>query len=133
MDRYALLAALTELQVLEGLRTAAPRILPVVITTHGELCAGALRLQEWLTACYKERLLLEPDRDDGLKLSDLLADFRQNFHSSLLVAACRSHSDMLTSAGRVFRRGRVTSTLLPGVHEAVMELISDEAPTSDSD
>jgi hypothetical protein len=52
LDRYALLAALVERQVLQGLRTAAPTILPVAISTHGELCPGAVRLQEWLAGKY---------------------------------------------------------------------------------
>ena len=41
-DRYALLAALVERQVVERRREVSPRILPVVISTHGELCNGAL-------------------------------------------------------------------------------------------
>ena len=75
LDRYSLLAALAERQVLDKLRAAAPVILPVAISTHGELCPGAVRVQEWLTAKYRERLVLEGDRDDGEKLEDLTAPF----------------------------------------------------------
>jgi hypothetical protein len=81
LDRYSLLAALAERQVLDGLRAVAPVILPVAVSTHGEFCPGAVRVQEWLTSKYRERLLLEGDRDDGEKLEDLTAAFRGEFRS----------------------------------------------------
>ena len=102
LDRYALLAALTERQVLDGLRTAAPTILPVAVSTHGEFCPGAVRMQEWLTGKYRERLLLEGDRDDGEKTEGLTTAFRQEFLSSLLVASCKGLADMLLAAGMPF-------------------------------
>ena len=40
-------------------------ILSVAVSTHGEFCPGAVRLQEWLTEKYRARVLLEGDRDDG--------------------------------------------------------------------
>ncbi len=40
LDRYALLAAITERQFLDGWRPVAPLVLPVVLTTHGEFCPG---------------------------------------------------------------------------------------------
>ena len=52
LDRYSLLAALAERQVLDGLRAVAPVILPVAVSTHGEFCPGAVRVQEWLTSKY---------------------------------------------------------------------------------
>jgi hypothetical protein len=107
LDRYALLAALTERQALDGLRTAAPTILPVAVSTHGEFCPGAVRLQEWLTSKYRARLLLEGDRDDGEKTEDLTAAFRREFRSSLLVASCKGMADMLLAAGMPFAGKRV--------------------------
>ena len=65
LDRYSLLAAMVERQVLDGLRTAAPLILPVVVSTHGEFCPGTVQLQEWLVERYRARLRLEGERDDG--------------------------------------------------------------------
>ena len=97
-----MLAALTERQVLDRLRTAAPIILPVAISTHGEFCPGAVRMQEWLTGKYRERLLLEGDRDDGEKTEDLTAAFRREFRSSLLVASGKGLADMLLAAGMPF-------------------------------
>ncbi len=47
LDRYALLAAMVERQVLGGRRTA-PLILPVVVSTHDEFCPGAVPLQRGL-------------------------------------------------------------------------------------
>ena len=102
LDRYALLAALVERQVLQGLRTAAPSILPVAVSSHGEFCPGAVRLQEWLVGKYRARLRLEGDRDDGEKLESLTADFRREFRSSLLVASCKGLADMLLAAGMPF-------------------------------
>jgi hypothetical protein len=102
LDRYALLAALAERQVLDGLRIAVPAILPVAVSTHGEFCPGAVHVQEWLTAKYRERLMLEGDRDDGEKLEDLTAAFRGEFRSSLLVAMCKGLADMLLAAGLPF-------------------------------
>ena len=99
LDRYALLAALAERQALDGLRSTAPIILPVAVSTHGEFCPGAVRVQEWLTGKYRARLLLEGDRDDGEKTEDLTAAFRREFRASLLVASCKGLADMLLAAG----------------------------------
>jgi hypothetical protein len=98
LDHYSLLAALAERQVLDGLRAVAPVILPVAVSTDGEFCPGAVRVQEWLTSKYRERLLLEGDRDDGEKLEDLTAAFR----SSLLIASCKGLVDMLLAASMPF-------------------------------
>ena len=102
LDRYALLAALAERQVLDGLRTAAPFILPIAVSTHGEFCPGAVRMQEWLTGKYRARLLLEGDREDGEKTEGLTAAFRREFRSSLLVASSKGLADMLLAAGMPF-------------------------------
>ena len=102
LDRYSLLAALAERQVLDGLRAVAPVILPVAVSTHGEFCPGAVHVQEWLTSKYRERLVLEGDRDDGEKLEDLTAAFRGELRSSLLVASCKGLADMLLAAGMPF-------------------------------
>ena len=101
-DRYALLAAITERQVQDGLRTAPPLIMPVAVSTHGELCAGAVRLQEWLVEKYRARLQLEGDRDDGAEEAALTAAFRREFRASLIAAVARGHSDMLAAAGLPF-------------------------------
>ncbi len=53
LDRYSLLAAMAQRQILDGLRTAAPLILPVVVSTHGEFCPGTVQLQEWLVQQYR--------------------------------------------------------------------------------
>jgi hypothetical protein len=102
LDRYALLSALVERQAQDGLRTAAPSILPVAVSTHGEFCPGAVRLQEWLTSKYRSRLLLEGDRDDGENIESLTADFRREFRSSLLVASFKGLANMLLAAGMPF-------------------------------
>ena len=81
------------------MRRAAPLFLPVVATTHGELCPGAIRLTEWLVHKYRARLLLEGDRDDGETVEDLTAAFRREFRQSLTVAVARGHAEMLRSAG----------------------------------
>jgi len=64
-DKYALLEAIVERQLISGLRSHAPRILPVAISTHGEFCAGAVELQDWLADKFERRLENEGSRDDG--------------------------------------------------------------------
>jgi hypothetical protein len=103
LDRFALLAALAERQTQDGLRSSAPMILPVAVSTHGEFHPGAVRLQEWLTEKYRARVLLEGDRDDGQKPETLTTAFRQDFRTSLLVASCKKGlADMLAAAGMLF-------------------------------
>ena len=114
LDRYALLAALAERQVLDGLRIAVPAILPVAVSTHGEFCPGAVHVQEWLTAKFRERLMLEGDRDDGEKLEDLTAAFRGEFRSSLLVAMYKGLADMLLAAGLPFAVRAAAARSVPG-------------------
>ena len=131
LDRYALLSALVERQVVDGLRDA-PRILPVVLSTHGELCPGALQLQEWLVDKYRLRLELEGERDDGRKVAELVADFRHNFHVSLLVAVVQGHADMLTTAGNIFRKGLARSSMLTALSQT-NDADADADTDSDSD
>jgi len=104
LDRYALLAAVVQRQVLDKVRSSAPLILPVVATTHGEFCPGALHLQEWLVEKYRARLHLEGERDDGVEIQTLTAAFRRDFRQSLLVAVCKGMTAMLTAAGLPFHR-----------------------------
>jgi len=110
LDRYSLLATLVEQQVLDKLRSQAPAILPVAVSTHGEFCPGAVRLQEWLCEKFRARLLLEGDRDDGQKLVDLVSGFRHEFRSSLLVASAKGTADMLNAAGLPFKKRGVQTT-----------------------
>ena len=63
-DKYALLEAIVERQLISGLRSRAPRILPVAISTHG---TGAVELQDWLADKFERRLENEGSRDDGQK------------------------------------------------------------------
>ena len=105
LDRYALLGAMVERQVLSGLRTAAPLVLPVVVSTHGEFCPGTVQLQEWLVERYRARLRLEGERDDGEKEDDLVTAFRCELRAALLVATAKGTAEMLAAAGRPFRKG----------------------------
>jgi hypothetical protein len=99
LDRYALLAAIAQRQLLDGMRPVAPLLLPVVVSTHGEFCPGAVELQEWLVEKYRLRLLLEGPRDDGEALEDLTACFRRELRASLLIAMIRGTSASLNAAG----------------------------------
>jgi hypothetical protein len=105
LDRYSLLAAMVQRQILDGLRTAAPLILPVVVSTHGEFCPGTVQLQEWLVQQYRARLRLEGEREDGEKEDDLITSFRCELRAALLVATAKGTAKMLTVAGRPFRKG----------------------------
>ncbi len=99
IDRYALLAAIAERQLLDDMRPVAPLVLPVVVSTHGEFCPGAVELQEWLVEKYRLRLLLEGPRDDGEVPEDLTACFRRELRASLLLAMIRGTSASLNAAG----------------------------------
>jgi len=105
LDRYSLLAAMVERQVLAGLRSAAPLILPVVISTHGEFCPGTVQLQEWLVGQYRARLQLEGERADGVGEDELCTAFRCELRAALLVATAKGTAEMLAVAGRPFCKG----------------------------
>jgi hypothetical protein len=76
LDRYLLLAAMVQRQILDGPRTAAPLMLPVRVSTHGEFCPVTVQLQEWLLQQYRARLRLEGEREDGEKENNLITSFR---------------------------------------------------------
>ena len=143
LDRYALLAAMTQRQVLDGLRIVAPLILPVVVSTHGEFCPGTVQLQEWLVERYRARLRLEGDREDGEKEDDLITAFRCELRAALLVATAKGTAEMLAVAGRPFRKGDAQRTgAWPGARAAAArsvgngaddEVISDSDNNNDSD
>jgi hypothetical protein len=142
LDRYSLLAAMVERQVLAGLRSAAPLILPVVISTHGEFCPGTVQLQEWLVGQYRARLQLEGEREDGMGEDELCTAFRCELRAALLVATAKGTAEMLAVAGRPFCKGGAQrSGAWPGAgapaartagHGAVDSAISD-SDNSDND
>ncbi len=86
-------------QLISGLRSRAPRILPVAISTHGEFCTGAVELQNWLADKFERRLENEGSRDDGQKETKLIAEFRNSLRTSLLVGLAKGHAQMLRAAG----------------------------------
>jgi len=134
LDRYALLEAMVERQALAGLRSAAPLILPVVISTHGELCPGTVRLQEWLVERYRARLRLEGERDDGMDEDDLITAFRCELRAALLVATAKGTAEMLAVAGRPFRKGGAQrNTAWPGARTQVARAAGDGAEEEVSD
>ena len=138
LDRYSLLAAMVERQVLAGLRSAAPLILPVVISTHGELCPGTVELQEWLVQQYRARPRLEGERDDGMEEDHLITTFRCELRAALLVAMAKGTAEMLAVAGKPFnKRGAQRSGAWPGARApAAREAGDDTEDTtnfSDSD
>jgi hypothetical protein len=88
LDRYALLAAIVEKQFLDGWRPVALLVLPVVLTTHGQFCPGAIELQEWLVEKYRLRLLLEGPREDGEEPEDLRPHGTLSARAARLAADC---------------------------------------------
>ena len=52
--------------------------IPFVVSDNGEFGPLAQKFQEWLVGCYKDLIIAKP-RDDGLKLNDLVRDFRRRF------------------------------------------------------
>jgi hypothetical protein len=99
LDRYALLATIAERQFLDGWRPMAPLVLPVVLSTHGEFCPGAVELQEWLVEKYRLRLLLEGHREDGEEPEYLTTRFRHELRASLLIAMIQGTVAILNAAG----------------------------------
>ncbi len=68
-------------------------------STHGEFCAGAVELQDWLADKFERRLENEGSRDDGQKETKLIAEFRNTLRTSLLVGLAKGHAQMLRAAG----------------------------------
>ena len=141
LDRYALLEAMTEQQVRHGRRSAAPRILPMIVSSHGEFCPGIAQLQQWLAERYRERLRLEGEREDGEKEDDLLATFQCELRAALLVATAKGTAEMMASAGRPYRKDGAQrsdfwlGTRAPGACAAegtADEAINDDSSSSDS-
>ena len=136
VDRYSLLEAMVERQVLAGLRTAAPLFLPAVISTHGEFCPGTVQLQEWLVEQFRARLRLEGERADGESEDDLITAFRCELRAALLVATAKGTAEMLAVAGRPFRKGGAQrngawpGARVPAARAAVDG--TDDMPVSDS-
>ncbi len=64
---------------MDGLSAAGPVILPVAVSAHGEFCPGAVQVREWLSAKYRERLVLTGDSDCGEKLEDVIVASVANF------------------------------------------------------
>ena len=134
LDRYALLEAMLERQVLDGLRADTPLILPAVVTTHGEFCPGTVQLQEWLEERFRERLRLAGDRDDGETEDSLVTAFRCELRASLLVATAKGTAEMLLVAGRPFRKDRVhDSGAEPRTFAGDVTVVSDSDTAADSD
>jgi hypothetical protein len=136
VDRYSLLEAMVERQVLAGLRTAAPLFLPAVISTHGEFCPGTVQLQEWLVEQFRARLRLEGERADGENEDDLITAFRCELRAALLVATAKGTAEMLAVAGRPFRKGGAQhSGAWPGARVPAARAPddgTDDTPVSDS-
>jgi hypothetical protein len=84
LNKNALLKAICERQVLYGLRSRPPRILPMAMTTHGECCPGTGDLLGWLVNKF-ERLHNEGEHDEGPKVMQLVAGFRNTPRTSLQV------------------------------------------------
>ena len=85
-----------------------PEILPVVMTTHGEMGLGTIRMQELLTAAYKRRIMAEGKRSDGLNPTSLSASFRNLFRDLIQVAVARGTGYMLCEAGQLLPGPRLT-------------------------
>ncbi len=91
--------------MLAGLRTAAPLILPAVISTHGEFCPGTVQLQGWLVEQFRARLRLEGERADGENEDDLVAAFRCELRAALLVATAKGTAEMLPQGRGAAQQG----------------------------
>ena len=105
-----------------------PLILPVVVSTHGEICPGTVQLREWLVQQYRARLRLEGEREDGEKEDDLITSFRCELRAALLVATAKGTAEMLTVAGRPFRKGAAQgSSAWPGARAFAQRAAEDGA------
>ena len=85
--------------------------------------------------CYRARLRLEGERDDGEKEDDLITAFRCELRASLLVATAKGTAEMLAVAGRPFRKGGAQgSGALPGaLAPAARDAMDGAQDTADSD
>jgi hypothetical protein len=107
--------AIAKKQHLDGLRSCPPSFLAAAVTTSGELSKDFLFLHQWLTARYREKLMREGDRDDGMKVHDLTPAFRANLRVSICVpvAIARGMAMQLLAAGLPGKCTRNAPALLP--------------------
>jgi hypothetical protein len=63
------------------------------------LYAGTGELLNWLVTKFEQRLHNEGERDDGQKVMQLVAGFRNSLRTSLQVSLAKGQSQMLRAAG----------------------------------
>ena len=62
-DKYALLKAIAQRQMIPGLREVSASMYPP--TVHGEFFAGTNRLQDWLIGKFEQKLANDGNRGSG--------------------------------------------------------------------
>ena len=98
IEKYRRLVLVAQKQTKEGKRVRNPVFSPFVVSDNGEFGPLALKFQEWLVGCYKDLIIAKP-RDDGLKLNDLVRDFRRRFRLTVQFAMAAGIGGMINTAG----------------------------------
>ena len=98
-DVYAPLIAIGEKQFEAGARTQKPIFWAGVASTYGEFGPETIQIQEWLTAAYARKVCREGPRQDGEKIEDLTASFRNKFREGIIMAVAKGQSIMINNCG----------------------------------
>jgi hypothetical protein len=98
-EKYRRLLLVAKKQATEGKRSTAPAFHPFVISDCGEVGPAGVQLQEWLVGCFRSRIADVP-RTDGLKLPDLLRDFRRRLKLTIQFALAAGIGAMINTAGQ---------------------------------
>jgi hypothetical protein len=86
-------------QVIDGRRRKEPQFSPLVMTTFGELGPGCAVAQEWLAMRYRASLEQAGPRADGVKVTQLVGEFRTQFRIALMMVAIRRAAAMQQASG----------------------------------
>jgi hypothetical protein len=101
---YTQLAMIGQKQAADSGRKHAPKFMPLVVTTLGELGTDMIRMQEIATSAYAQRLMQEREtqgreREDGRTIASLTAEYRTEFRTRPQVDVAKGVARMLGDAG----------------------------------
>ena len=107
VKKYAPLLSALKLQFTRGTRDDDPTFIAAGLTTSGFHSTEFVQVQEFLVSTYRDKLMLEGPRDDGREFSNILAEFRKDFRSTIQGIIARGNAIGQRSAGLPFSRRRL--------------------------
>jgi hypothetical protein len=111
--QYAPLINVARKQLVDGIRNNASIFIPAVTSTHGEFGTELISLIEWLTAKFTRKATFEGDREDGVPLTKLSADYRNKTRTAIQVAIAKGVAMMISFAGLPATSTKKAAMFLP--------------------